>query len=80
MILFWKTKDALDQPKKFDQQGVIYYKLFKLGETITRNRYRMQFIKLKRASEKQRPQSVEGHDKVILQHIAKPVKQYLETL
>ena len=68
------------------QAGVIYYKLLKPNETITRERYRTQLMRLSRALREKRPQYEQRDEKVILQHdnarshAAKPVKTYLDTL
>jgi len=70
----------------WDQLGVVYYELLKPSETITRDRYRMQLMRLSRALKEKRSQYQERHDKVIHQHdnarshIARPVTTYLETL
>ena len=70
----------------WDQLGVVYYELLKPSETITGARYRTQLMRLSRALKEKRPQYLERHDKVILQHdnarphVAKVVKTYLETL
>lgn len=70
----------------WDQKGVVYYELLKPGESITGNRYRVQLMRLSRALREKRPQYEQRHEKVILlhdnakPHVAKPVKQYLETL
>ena len=50
------------------QLGVVYYELLKPSETITRDQYRMQLMRLSRALKEKRPQYQERHDKVILQH------------
>lgn len=70
----------------WDQLGVVYYELLKPSETITGDLYRRQLMRLSRALREKRPQYAERHEKVILQHdnarphIARQVKQYLETL
>ena len=70
----------------FRSLGVVYYELLKPSETITGARYRTQLMRLSRALKEKRPQYLERHDKVILQHdnarphVAKVVKTYLETL
>ena len=70
----------------WDQLGVVYYELLEPSETITGALYRTQLMRLSRALRDKRPQYLERHDKVILQHdnarphVAKPVKTYLETL
>ena len=74
------------RPKTFEDADVIYHGLLKPNEIITRERYRMQFMRLSRALREKRPQYEQRHEKVILQHdnarphVAKPVKTYLETL
>ena len=39
----------------WDQQGVVYYELLKPNETITGERYRLQFMRLSRALKEKRP-------------------------
>ena len=74
------------RPKTFEDADIIYYKLLKLNETITGERYRTQLMRLSRALRKKRPQYEQTHEKVILQHdntrshVAKSVETYLETL
>ena len=70
----------------WDQQGIIYYGLFKTNEIITGNRYRLQLLRLIQSLKEERPPYFQRHDKVILlhdnapPHVAKPVKSYLETI
>jgi len=70
----------------WDQEGVVYFELLKPGETITGDRYRLQLMRLSRALRDKRPEYEQRHDKVIFQHdnarphVAKVVKNYLETL
>jgi transposase len=70
----------------WDQLGAVYYELLQPNESITGARYRTQLMRLSQALKEKRPQYVERHDKVILQHdnarphVAQPVKTYLETL
>jgi len=70
----------------WDQQGVVYYELLQPNETITRDRYRLQLMRLSRALKEKQPQYEQGHDKVILQydnvrlHVTQAIKTYLETL
>ncbi|GFX01715.1 mariner Mos1 transposase [Trichonephila clavipes] len=52
----------------WDQLGVVHYELLKPTETITRDRYRTQLMRLSRALKDKRPQYNDRHDKVILQH------------
>ena len=52
----------------WEQNGVIYYELLKLSETITSERYRLQLIRLRRALIEKRPEWENRHAKVILQH------------
>ena len=65
---------------------VPYYKLLKPNETLTGDRYRLKLMRLNRALKKKRSLYKQRHDKVILQHdnawphVAKGVKNYLETL
>ena len=74
------------RPKTFEDADVIYYELLKPNETITGERYRTQLMRLNRALCQKRPQYEQRHEKVILQHdnaqphVAKPFKNYLETL
>jgi len=70
----------------WDQQGVVYYELLQLNETITRDRYRFQLMRLSRALKEKQLQHEQRYDKVILQHdnawphVAQAVKTYLEAL
>jgi len=70
----------------WDQEGVVYYELLQPNETIIRDRYRLQLMRLSRALKEKRPQYEQRHDKVILQHynarphVAQAIKTYLETL
>ena len=72
--------------KTFKDADVIYNELLKPNETITRERYRTQLMRLSRALREKWPQYEQRHEKVILQHdnarphVAKPVKTYMETL
>ena len=74
------------RPKTFEDADVIYYELLKPYETITRERYRTQLIRLSRALREKRPQYEQRLQKVILQHdnarphVDKPIKTYLEAL
>ena len=58
----------------------------KPNETITREQYQTQLMRLSRALREERPQYEQEHEKVILQHdsarfhVAKLVKTYLEIL
>ena len=71
--------------KILEDAEVIHYELLKPNETITKERYRTQLMRLSRALREKRPQYEQKHDKVILQHgnarphVAKTVKTYLET-
>jgi len=70
----------------WNQEGVIFYEVMKLSETITADRCRQQMIKLDRFVKDKRPQYDERHDKVILQHnnarphVAKTVQETLQVL
>jgi len=70
----------------WDQEGVKFYEVLKLSETITTDRYRQQMIKLDCAVKDKRPQYDGRHDKVILQHdkarlhVAKTVQETLQVL
>jgi len=68
----------------WDQKGLVYYELLKLGDSIMSDRYRLQLIRLSCALRKKWPEYERRHDKVILlhdnAHVAKVVKKYLETL
>lgn len=55
-------------PKKWDQAGVMYYELFKPGETINIDRYIQQMINFNFALTEKRPQWAPRHGKVILQY------------
>ena len=74
------------RPRTFKDDDVIYYELLKPNETITRERYRTQLMRLSRALRVKRALYEQRREKVILQHdnarphVAKPVKTYLETL
>ena len=48
----------------WDQKGVLYYELLKLGETINGKRYRTHLIRLKRAIAKKRPEYATRHEVV----------------
>ena len=67
----------------FEDADVIYYELLKPNETITRERYRTQSMRLSQALHEKRPQYQQRQEKVILQHdnprphVAKPVTTYL---
>lgn len=68
----------------WDQRGVVHYELLEPCQTINREFYRRQLMQLKRAIEEKRPEWVNRHSKLILQHDnAKPhtaqvVKKYLD--
>ena len=68
----------------WDQKGLLYYELLKLGETINGERYRTQLIRLKREIAKKRPEYATRHEAIIFHHVnaqphvAIPVKNYLE--
>ena len=68
----------------WDQKGVLYYELFKPGETIYGERYRTQLIRLKRAIAGKRPEYATRHEAIIFHrdnawpHVAIPVKNCLE--
>jgi len=67
----------------WDQKGLIYYELLKLGDPIMGDQYRRS-IRLSRALREKRPEYEQKHDKVILLHdnarlhVAKVVKKYLQ--
>ena len=69
---------------KWDQKGVLYYVLLKLGETINGERHRRQLIRLKRAIAEKRPEYATRYEAIIFHHdnarphVAIPVKNYLE--
>ena len=52
----------------WDQKGVIYYELLKLGETVNTERYRQQMINLNQALCEKRPEYQKRQHKVILLH------------
>jgi len=67
-------------------EGVIYYELFKPGETVNADRYRQQLVDLNHALLKKRPQYKKRQDELILLHKntpvhkTKPVRETLEAL
>ena len=69
----------------WDQKGVLYNELLKPGETINRERYRTELIRLKRAIAEKRAEYASRHEAIIFHHdnarppVAIPVKNYLET-
>ena len=95
-ILGWSCPTFSSRPNCFerktmlcvwwDQEGVIYYKLLKPGETVNAHRYYQQLIKLHRALCEKRPHNRKRHDKLIFLHDNAPshtstmVQNYLETL
>ena len=66
--------------KTFEDADVIYYELLKSNETITRERYRTQLMRLSPVLREKLPQYEQRHEKVILQHdnagltLANPLK------
>ena len=68
----------------WDQNGMLYYEPLKPGETINRERYRTQLIRLKRAIAEKRPEYATRYEAIIFHHdnvqphVAIPVKDYLE--
>lgn len=70
----------------WDQMGVVYYELLRPNETITGDFYKLQLMRVSEELKKKRPQYADRHDKVILlhdnarPHVAKVVKEYLQTL
>jgi len=54
----------------WDQKGVIYYELLKLGETVNTERYRQQMINLNQTLCENRPEYQKRQHKVILLHNA----------
>ena len=77
----WRESNALIW---WDQKGVLYYELLKLDETINRERYRTQLIRLKRVIAEKRPEYGTRHEAIIFHHdnarphVDIPVKNYLE--
>ena len=69
----------------WDQKGVIYYELLKLGETVNMNRYQQQMIDLNRELQEKRPDYRRRQQKVIFLHdnapsyTAQRVKETIET-
>ena len=83
-----RNEDRGKPPKKcvwWDQKGVIYYELLKLGETVNTNRYQQQMIGFNRALQEKRPDYQRRQHKVIFlydnapSNIAKWVKETIET-
>jgi len=69
----------------WDQEGVIYYELLKLNETVNAHGYHQQLIKLHCALREKRPHYRKRHDKLIFLHDNAPshmstMVQNLETL
>ena len=68
----------------WDHKGVLYYELLKPGETINKECYRQQLIKIKWAIAKKRQDFVTRHEPKIFHHdnarpyVARPVRNYLE--
>ena len=68
----------------WDQKGVLYYELLKLGEAINGERCRTQLIRLKREIAEKRPEYATRHEAIIFHHdnarphVAIPIKNYLE--
>ena len=68
----------------WEQKGVLYYELLKLGENINGERYQTQLIRLKRAIVEKRPEYATRHETIIFHHdnarphVAIPVKKYVE--
>lgn len=68
----------------WDQEGVIYYELLKSGETVTKERYRQQLVRLSDAIKEKRQQTETRHERVIFDHdntrphIAKVVQEELK--
>ena len=68
----------------WDQKGVLYYELLKLGETTNGERYQTQLIRLKRAIAEKRSEYATRHEAIIFHHdnarphVTIPVKNYLE--
>ena len=66
-------------------EGVIYYELLKLGETVNTNRYQQKMIDLNRALQEKRPDYRRRQHKIIFLHVnasshtAKRVKETIET-
>ena len=56
------------KPKTFEDADVIYYELLKPNETITRERYRTQLIRLSRTLRDKQPRYEQRHKKVVFQH------------
>jgi len=70
----------------WDQKGIVYYELFQPGTTINAQLYKEQLTQLSLELQHKRPEYAKRHEKVIFQHdnarphVAKPVKETLETL
>jgi len=52
----------------WDQKGVVYYELLKLGETVNTKRYQQQLIDLNRSLLKKRPEYQKKQHKIIFLH------------
>ena len=63
---------------------MLFYELLKPGETINEERYRIQFIRLKRAIAEKRPEYAARREAIIFHydnarpHVAIPLNNYLE--
>jgi hypothetical protein len=69
-----------------DQDGVVYHKLLKPGETVNTDRYRQQMINLSHVLIVEQPEWARRNEKVILQrdnapsHTARSVKDTLKAI
>lgn len=70
----------------WDQEGIIYYELLKVGETVNADRYKQQLIDLNRVMLRKRPQYQKRQHKVIFlhdnapSHTSKSVKDLLSAM
>jgi len=70
----------------WDQQGIVYQKMLKPGETVDAHHYHKQLIKFHYALREERSNYQQRHDKLIFLHDNAPphtsnvVRNYLETL
>lgn len=70
----------------WDSKGVVYYELLKPSQTVTAELYKEQLTRLQQALEEKRPEWLDRHAKIILQHdnarphVAKAVKDHINEL
>ena len=82
VTLTWKTKSVPDVQKSLKTLNWRHYSM----RIHVKRKKRLQLMRLSRALKEKRPQYVQRHDEVILQHdsarphVAHAVKKYLETL